>query len=48
MKHAKIAPAFKKGYRDSKENYWPVSILPAISNIFEKLLWNHITPFIDQ
>ena len=48
LKHADIAPAFKKGYRGSKENYRPVSILPVISKIFEKLLCNQITPFMDQ
>ena len=48
LKHADITPAFKKGYRGSKENYRPVSILPVISRIFEKLLCNQITPFMDQ
>ena len=43
-----ITPVFKKEYRGSKENYRPVSILPVISKIFEKLLWNQITPFMDQ
>ena len=37
----------KKGYRGSKENYQPVSILPVISKIW-KLLCNRITPFMDQ
>ena len=48
LKHADITPVFKKGYRGSKENYRPVSILPVISKIFEKLLCNQITPFMDQ
>ena len=30
-KHTNITPVFKKGYRDSKENCRPVSILPVIS-----------------
>ena len=46
LKHADITPVFKKGYRGSKENYQPVSILPVISKIFE--LCNQITPFMDQ
>ena len=48
LRHADITPVFKKEYRGSKENYRPVSILPVISKIFEKLLWNQITPFMDQ
>ena len=43
LKHANITPVFKKGYRGSKENYRPVSILPVISKILEKLLCNKIT-----
>ena len=38
---------FKKGYRGSKKNYRPVSILPVISEIFEKLLCKQITIFMD-
>ena len=48
LKHADITPVFKKGYRVSKENYRPVSILHVISKIFEKLLCNQMTPFKDQ
>ena len=33
-----ITPVFKKGYKGSNDNYRPVSILPVISKIFEKLL----------
>ena len=35
LKHANITPALKKGYRGSKENYQPVSILPVTSKIFK-------------
>ena len=48
LKHANIPPVFKNGYRGPKENYRPVSILPVISKIFEKILCNQITPFTDQ
>ena len=34
LKNANITPVFKKGYRGSKENYRPVSILPGISKLF--------------
>ena len=47
FKNANITPVFKKGFRCSKENYRPVSILPVISKIFEKLLCKQITIFID-
>ena len=47
LKHANITPVFKKGYKSSKDNYRPVSILPVISKIFEKLLCKQITVFIN-
>ena len=47
LKHANITPVFKKGYKGSKHNYRPVSILPVISKIFKKLLCKQITVFID-
>ena len=48
LKHANIALVFKKGYRGSKDNWRPVSILPIISKIFEKLLCRLITVFMDK
>ena len=38
LKLANITPGFKKGTLTSKYNYRPVSILPMLSKIFEKLL----------
>ena len=46
LKRANITPVFKKGYKGSKDSYRPVSILPVISEIFEKLLCKQITVFI--
>ena len=37
-KHENITLVFKEGYKGSKDNYRPVSILPIMSKIFEKLL----------
>ena len=47
LKIVNITSVFKKGDRDLKDNYRPVSILPVISKIFEKLLCKQITMFID-
>ena len=47
LKNGNITPVFKKGCISSKENYQPVSILPVISKIFEKLLCKQITICID-
>ena len=47
LKIANIAPVFKKGDRDLKDNYQAESILPGILKIFEKLLCKQITMSID-
>ena len=38
LKNATITPVFKKGDRNSKDNYRSVSILPNISKIFERCI----------
>ena len=42
QKNADIAPIFKKGFRHRKDNYQPVSVLPLISKLIEKLLSKQI------
>ena len=39
LKHADITPAFKKAEQLRKINYRPVSILPTLSKVYEKLLY---------
>ena len=39
LKLADVTPTYKKGGRNEKENYRPVSILPCISKIYEKTLY---------
>ena len=48
QKEADITPVHKKGDRTDKTNYRPVSILPAISKIFEKLLFYQINEFMEK
>ena len=39
LKLANITPVFKIGERYSKDNYRPISIMPNVSKIFEKLMF---------
>ena len=48
LKNADVSPIFKKGDLLDKTNYRPVSILPALSKIFEKLLFSQINNFMDS
>ena len=41
-KKASIIPVHKKGNRQSKENYRPISLLPIFGKIFEKFLFDAI------
>ena len=38
LKKADVSPAFKKGNHNDQTNYRPVSILPSLSKIHERLI----------
>ena len=48
LKQADITPTHKKGDTTNKENYRPVSILPSVSKIFERIMFDQISGYIDK
>ena len=48
LKLADITPAHKKNERTIKNNYRPVSILPSISKVFERNMFEQISVYIDK
>ena len=42
LKRADIIPGHKKDDKTKKETYRPISILPSVSKIFERILYNQI------
>ena len=48
LKIAGITPVHKKDETTSTGNYRPVSILPSISKIFERNMYNQISTYIDS
>ena len=48
LKLARVIPIFKSSSKQSISNYRPISILTFISKVFEKMLYNHISQFMDR
>ena len=48
LKFADITPLQKKGKKDIKGNYRPVSILPNLSKIFEKCIFTQMSQFLNN
>ena len=48
LKIAKVIPLYKSGNSNCMSNYRPISILPTISKIFEKLLHKRIYNFLED
>ena len=45
---ADIIPVFKKGEKECKNNYRPVSILPNMSKIFERIIFRQISNYMES
>ena len=48
LKLAEIIPIHKKDSTTDKANYRPISLLPVISKVFERLIMKQIEPFINN
>lgn len=48
LKIAKIIPIWKKGNAQLFENYRPISILPCVSKVIEKLVYKRLMNFINK
>ncbi|RVE54679.1 hypothetical protein evm_000800 [Chilo suppressalis] len=42
MKCAKVIPLFKAGDKSDPSNFRPISVLPALSKVFEKIIYNQL------
>ena len=47
MKYADVIPIHKKDDKTDKENYRPISILPNLSKVYERLMYNQIYPYFE-
>ena len=47
-KIARVSPTYKEGSPDERSNYRPISVLPVLSCLFEKLIYNQLCMFLDR
>ena len=48
LKLANITPVHKKDEPTDKETYRPISVLPLLSKIFERLIYDQFNEYLDQ
>ena len=48
MKIAKIIPIYKSGEKDIFNNYRPISLLPALSKIMDKIVANRLVNYFNR
>ena len=48
LKIARVIPLYKSGEKSQFSNYRPVSVLPAMSKIFERLLYQRLLSFVNK
>ena len=47
-KIARVSPIYKEGSPDERSNYRPISVLPVLSRLFEKLVYNQLYKYLDR
>ena len=48
LKLAKVIPVFKKGDSKLITNYRPISLLPVISKVLEKIIANQLSKYFED
>ena len=47
-KCAKVVPIHKQGKRNCVDNYRPISIIPAVAKVFERLIYDQVFQYITE
>ena len=48
LKITDVSAGYKKGVQTDRSNYWPISVLPPIAKIFERLIASQLNGFIQN
>ena len=47
-KITRVAPIFKSGSTEDRSNHRPISVLPVVSRLFEKLIYDQLLPWVPE
>ena len=47
-KMARVTPVFKKGDKSDLNNYRPISVIPAVSKVFEKIVYDQLYQYLNE
>ena len=47
-KLGRVTPVFKKGKRQDVNNYRPISIIPAVAKVFERIIYNQFFKYLND
>ena len=45
-KSSKLVPVFKQGHRADLDNYRPISIIPVVGKVFERIIYDHLYAYL--
>ena len=46
METARVTPVFKKGVKSDLKNYRPISVIPVVSKVFEKIVYDQLYQYL--
>ena len=47
-KMARVTPVFKKGEKSDLNNYHPISVIPVVSKVFEKTVYDQLYQYLND
>lgn len=45
---ARVTPVFKKGVKSDLNNYRPISVIPVVSKVFEKIIYYQLYQYLND
>ena len=47
-KIARVTPIYEEGEKSERSNYRPISVLPVLSRLFEKLIYDQLYQYLER